>query len=82
MNRLNCNLLGQVVVIYAYVFQPQFQGLAYRLWQVVGGYGASPYQNGRQLQCRSFLTGEEGRFDGMAVERLATDEDLAAVQGG
>jgi hypothetical protein len=80
MNSLSMNLLDQVVVIKAAVFQPQFQALPQRVWQVLGGFGASAHQKGRQLQCRSLLTGEEERFDGMAVERLASADDLVAVE--
>jgi phage terminase large subunit-like protein len=80
MNRLNRNLFDQVVVIKAEVFQEQFRAVPWRVWLVLGGYGASAHQLGRQLQCRSLLSGEEERFDGMAVERIATADDLAAVE--
>ncbi len=79
MNSLNCNLFDQVVVIKPEVFQAQYRALPRRVWRVLGGFGASAQQNGRQLHCRSLLTDEEDRFDGMAVERLATPADLAAL---
>ena len=80
MNALQCSLLHETVVFLPRVFQLQYQGIAYRVWRVTGGYGASPVVAGSGLQCRSLLTGEETRFDGMAVERVATAADLVAVE--
>jgi len=79
VNSLSQNLQGQVVVLRAEVFQPQYQALQYRVWKVLGGFGASAVTMGRALFCRSLFDGEETRFDGMEVERLATPADLAAV---
>ena len=79
MNSLNRNLLDQVVVIKAEVFQAAFRALHWRVWRVTDGFGAMPMAQGRALHCRSVFDGQEGRFDGMAVERLATATDLAAV---
>jgi hypothetical protein len=79
MNQLGINLTDQVVVFQPTIFQPQFQALPYRVWKVLGGFGASPLTNGRKLFCRALLDGEETTFDGMAVERLATAADVAAV---
>ena len=80
MNALQRSLLHETVVFQPRVFQPQFQAIVYRVWWVTGGYGVSPVVAGSGLQCRSLLTGEETRFDGMAVERLATTADLVAVE--
>lgn len=79
MNRLNHELWGKAVVFQPEVFQPAYRALAYRVWRVVGGYGASAITQGRVLYCRSLLTNQDAQFDGMAVERLATVDDLAAV---
>ena len=80
MNSLKQNLVGQVVVLRADVFLPQFQALPRRVWKVISGFGASPVTTGRALICRSLYDGEEARFDGMAVERIATPDDCTAVE--
>lgn len=80
MNSLNLPLQGKTVVIAVKAFQPQYQALPYRVWEVTGGFGASPMTSGQALFCRSLLTDERVRFDGMYVERLATADDLATVE--
>ena len=79
MNALHSNLLDKVVVFRADIFQPHYRDLPHRVWKVTGGYGASEIAMGRTLQCRSLLDQQEARFDGLAVERLATPADLAAI---
>ena len=79
-NALNVSLEGQVVVLRADVFSPPYRDLHHRVWRVTGGFGASPVTNGRALFCRSLFDNEETRFDGWAVERIATAADLLAVE--
>lgn len=57
MNRLNCSLTDQVVVFRPEVFPAAYRALPYRVWRVVGGFGASPMTQGRSLTCRSLLAG-------------------------
>ena len=78
-NALNVSLEGQVVVLRADVFSPPYRALHHRVWRVTGGFGASPAANGRALFCQSLFDGEKTRFDGTAVERVATTADLAVV---
>ena len=78
-NALNVSLEGQVVVLRAEVFSPPYRDLHHRIWRVTGGFGASPVANGRALFCQSLFDDEKTRFDGWAVERIATAADLAIV---
>ena len=78
-NSLNVSLVGQVIVVRAEVLLPAYQALHHRVWRVKGGFGASPDSSGRALYCTSLFDGEEARFEGYDVERLATASDLAVV---
>jgi hypothetical protein len=80
MNRLGIPLHGKIVVLDAQVFQSSYRALPYRVWRVTGGYGASPVTQGNTVYCQSLLTGETTQFSGMAIERIATERDLAAVE--
>jgi hypothetical protein len=80
MNSLNQNVQGQVVVLKADVFRTENRALAFRVWKVLSGFGAAAITNGRALFCESLLNGDKVRFDGMAIERIATANDLAVVE--
>jgi hypothetical protein len=77
-NALNIDLRGKVVVLGAKYFSPDYQDLKWRLHLVTGGFGASPATSGRALFCTALADGEEARYGGNMVERLATGEEIAA----
>jgi hypothetical protein len=79
MNSLQVNVQDQAVVFRAEVFHPAYRALPCRVWKVLAGYGATPVAQGHLVQCRSLLDGQEAQFDALAIERLATANDLAVV---
>lgn len=75
-NSLNADLTGKVVVFRENVLRAEFRNWPF---YVEGGFGAQAFTMGRALIGTFLHDGEEARFDGFDVERLATDEELAAL---
>jgi hypothetical protein len=78
-NNLDMDLTDKVVVLDAQYLKPEYHSLRSRLFKVSGGFGALPFTAGRALMGEFLCDGERCRMEGFMVERLATDEDMAAV---
>jgi hypothetical protein len=78
-NSLRADLTGKVVVLKAENFKPAYQDVRSRLFRVDGGFGASSFTRGTALIGEFLADGEKTRMDGHDIERLATDEEIAAV---
>jgi len=78
-NSLSMDLTGKVVIFKQnYLTVPQLE----HPFLVEGGFGASPNTIGRALIGEFLSDGERARMEGYMVERLATDEEIAAAQKG
>ena len=75
-NTLKMDLEGKVVVIGKKHLLPKFHLVEDRLFEVTGGFGASPVTSGSALMGR-FLKHGSDRMEGWMVERLATEEEIA-----
>lgn len=78
-NTLNIDLTGKVVVLReSSLKQPDYPPLK-NLFLVGGGFGALPYTQGRMLGGMFLSDGEDTAMSGYDVERLATEEEIAAL---
>jgi len=75
-NTLDIDLTGKVVV-----FKQHFLTVpaTEHPFLVKGGFGAQPHTMGRALGGVFLSDGEETRMEGYMVDRLATDEEIAAA---
>lgn len=78
-NSLNTDLDGRTVVLLATHLRPEFRDLRNRLFNVSGGFGASPAARGTGLFGTFLADGAPGRMDGYDVDRIATEDDLCAL---
>jgi hypothetical protein len=78
-NALNINLKGKTVIFKQDHLQNKYVA-AEHPYLVADGFGASPAASGHALMGEWIADGERDRMEGYAVERLATDEEIAAAQ--
>ena len=77
-NSLNIDLTDKVVIFRQnYLKVPANE----HPFLVGGGFGASPHTSGSALGGTFLSDGETCRMEGYMVERLATDEEIAAASG-
>jgi len=79
-NTLGIDLHEKVVVIREESHSPAYRALEHRVFRVDGGFGASAGTIGTALIGEYLFDGMRSRVEGYDVERLATDEDIAAVE--
>lgn len=79
-NSLDMELEGKWVLIKQDLLKPEFHPERFRLVQVTGGFGASPYTSGSALMVVWHVDGEKSRLGGHDVERLVEGEELARLQ--
>jgi hypothetical protein len=77
-NALNEDLTGKVVI-----FKQEYMSVPVteHPFRVRGGFGASPFTSGHALMGTFLSDGERTRMEGYMVDRLATDEEIAAAKG-
>jgi hypothetical protein len=75
-NSLDIDLTGKVVI-----FGPTYLAVpaTEHPFLVRGGFGAKPHTHGRALLGTFLSDGEDARMEGYMVDRLATDEEIAAA---
>lgn len=79
MNSLDIDLTGKTVIFrQKYLSVPAIA----HPFLVKGGFGVSPHTSGTALFGTFLSDGEEARMEGYCVERLATDEEIAAARAG
>lgn len=78
-NSLNMNLEGKTVILRQSFFRAGLVATDHP-FEVGGGFGAQPFTQGRALGGTFLSDGEVTRVDGYDVERLATEEEIAAVR--
>lgn len=77
-NSLDIDLTGKVVIFRQNYLKVPAKKHPFR---VDGGFGASPHTMGTALGGEFLSDGEVCRMEGYMVERLATDEEIAAATG-
>lgn len=76
-NSLNIDLTDKVVIFrQKYLTVPALE----HPFRVGGGFGSKPYTIGRALFGEFLSDGERARMEGFMVERLATEEEIAAFE--
>lgn len=78
-NKLNIDLKGKIVVLNQVSTTGKPVPVHARLAKVTGGFGASPVTAGGKVFFSLLTSGVTGYCYGDAIERLATDEEIAAV---
>lgn len=79
-NALGIKLEGKVVVLKKELFRKGYDFVSDRLFSVTGGFGSSPVTSGTALFGKLLSIGKDCRFEGYEVERLATEEEIAAAE--
>jgi len=77
-NALNIDLTGKVVILSQRFFRAGLNA-ADHPYRVDGGFGAVPFTAGTALTGQFLSDGERARVDALAVARLATEAEIAAV---
>ncbi len=82
-NSLSIELSGKYVVLRESSFNEEddFSNPAKRVFLCGGGFGTSPLTQGTALQGQFVYDGENVRWHGYDVERLATDEEVEQAKG-
>jgi len=74
------NIAGKYIIIKEEVLAVPYREMKYRVWKALSGFGCSPESYGRAVFCKAVVDGESTRFNRSDVERLATPEEVKAVE--
>jgi hypothetical protein len=77
-NSLNEDLTGKVIVFREGTLKPEYPVLRHLFW-VQGGFGAQAFTNGRMLAGQDLYDGENAGMGGYDVDRLATRQEIEAL---
>ena len=80
MNSLGINISNKHVVIQKKYLLPEFHPIEKRVCLVTGGFGALQHTIGSALFVTWIADGGNDRLNSAWVERLATDEEVAAAK--
>jgi hypothetical protein len=79
-NSLGIDLAGKTLVIKAIYLKPEYRDLPHRLFKARGGFGCSPDTMGNAVIGTFLYDNSDDRMEGFMVERVATDDDLKALE--
>lgn len=79
-NSMGIDLTDKTVVINASRMSANYKDVTWRVFHVIGGFGTAPDTMGTALFGEHLRDGEKTRWDGFDVERMATEDEIAAAK--